>query len=210
MYDEAVVDFDAVVRLDPNRAGVHGDIGVCRMGKKQYEKAHADFGAFIRLAPGASPPHSDRAVAGLILGRADAVADALRVVEIEGWGSPASGPAAIVGWMAARRAKDDATARRILDDAAANLDRAAWPYPVIRFLRREIDEAELLKLADGTGRDVEARFGVAFAQVLDGRADRAREGFRRLAEDADIGSTEYVVSIAELDRLDHGPPPGGR
>ena len=88
-----------------------------------------------------------------------------------------------------------------LDEAAAKCDASAWPYPIIKHLRGELDEAGLLAAAVDDGQRAEARCYLGLEAVENGQSDAALEHFRRVKERCDRRFSQYAFSTAELDRL---------
>ncbi len=108
----------------------------------------------------------------------------------------------LLGQFGSRRAGKAEAARRFLDDAAAKCDMAAWPYPVIRYLRGEIDPKALLAAATDTDKMTEARCYLGLDLALRGQAAEAREHFLWVKEHGNPGFIPYAVALAELDRLE--------
>ena len=91
----------------------------------------------------------------MILRRKEA-ADGFRAVSTSRRAEAGTRPyAVILGHLAALLIGDEAEAAAFLRDSAARLDPSAWPYPAVRFLRGELDEAGLLALAVDDGKKTE-------------------------------------------------------
>ena len=76
-----------------------------------------------------------------------------------------------------------------------------WPYPIIKHLRGELDEAGLLAAAVDDGKRAEAHCFLGLEALADGREDAAIAHFRWVKERGDRRLAQYVMSVAELDRL---------
>ena len=74
------------------------------------------------------------------------------VLDIQGWRDDLSMYAVLLGHFAARRDGRQDEARNLLDEAVVKCDPSAWPYPIIRHLRGELDEAGLLAAAVDGGQ----------------------------------------------------------
>ena len=193
--------------LDANDAYTYAVRAAVRTYTKEYDKALADIDRSIRLDPKSSWPHFSRAVIAFLTGR-DPESDLRAVIDLDGWKGRWSTTAALVGHFAARRAKRDDAARRWLADATkGGADPAAWPYPALRFLRREIDEKALLAQAVDDTTRTKARCYLGLDALFSGRPDRAGEHFRWIKEHGDSGATEYLIAVAELERLEAKPRP---
>ena len=83
----------------------------------------------------------------------DGAADGAKtVLDLAGWRGNWSLYAVLLGHFAARRDGAAKQAKSYLDDAAVRCDRSAWPYPVVNYLRGEIDEPKLLAAATDNGK----------------------------------------------------------
>ena len=79
-------------------------------------------------------------------------------------------------WATSRRQRDGQgdRAKTLLDDAAARCDRSAWPYPIVKYLRGEIDEPKLLAAANDNNKMTEARCLLGLEVLEKGKKDAAR------------------------------------
>jgi len=146
----AIADYNEAIRLDPGDALAFNNRGGAWSAKKDYDKAIADFNEAIRLDPGFALAYNNRGVAFVLTGSERAVDDERKALELEGWRGEYSQDAVLWGHFGSRRAGKAEAARRFLDEAAARCDTAAWPYPVIRYLRGEIDAKAVLAAATDT------------------------------------------------------------
>jgi tetratricopeptide (TPR) repeat protein len=201
-YDKAIADYNEAIRLDPGYALAYYNRGIAWWAKKDYDKAIADYNEAIRLDPGHADAYYNRGAAFLITGSERAVDDERKFLQLEGWRGEHSQYAVLRGYFGSRRAGKAEAARRFLDDAAAKCDTAAWPYPVIRYLRGEIDQNALLAAASDTDKMTEARCYLGLDLALKGQATAAREHFLWVKEHGNPGFTEFTVALAELDRLE--------
>lgn len=216
-YDKALEDFTEALRLDPRSTVVHHNRGMVWYVKREYDKALEDFTQAMRLGPkraaargGRNNPPADYAErarpdpesVGARFDRAlTRLAEEEGAVE-SGHESEIEAPiyAAIVGHLGARRSEKNDAAQAFLDDAQANADQSTWPYPLVRFLRREIDEQTLLGQATDNDKMTEARCCLAFDQLLNGQTDEAMTNFRWVRDRGRPGF-EVDLAAAELDRL---------
>ncbi len=200
-HDKAIADSTEAIRLDPKYALAYRNRGVSWEAKKEYEKAIADLNEAIRLDTKSARPYFDGAAVSLLTGR-DGEGDARATIEWDGWRGDLASYAVLIGHSSARRVKHDDDARRLLDDAVRECDKDSWPYPVVRFLRKEIDESALLALAVDDDKRTDAHCFLGLDHLLSGRVEPAREHFRWVKDRGSPENTNYAIAVAELDRLD--------
>src|SRR5262245_14941566 len=123
------------------------------------------------------------------------------VLDLQGWKGELASLAVVLGHLAARQAEDDRAAQRFLKDSAGKLDEA-WPYPAVRFLRGELDEAALLKLATNDDKRTGARCFLGLDHALKGHTDEALAHFRWVKKHGNPSLTEYTIALAGLERLE--------
>nr|WP_303652712.1 hypothetical protein [Paludisphaera mucosa] len=209
LYDRAIADFDEVVRLNADSCTTSCRRGDAWRGAREYGLALAEYDRVIADYSVAKPPNGpwawpylSKAVVRLVQGRAEAVADARAAIEAEGWRGEHALRAALVGGFGARRAGMGDEGRRFLDEAAEHADASAWPFPIVRFLRREIDEPALLALAADRDERAEASCWLGYDHLFEGRGEEAREDFRRVVGHGSPLALETFLAEAELERLD--------
>ena len=199
----AIADYNEAIQLDPGSALAYNGRGIAWRDKKDYDKAIADYNEAIRLDPGYAFAYYNRGVAFLLTGSEKAGDDERKFLELEGWRGEHSQYAVLWGYFGSRRAGKAEAARRFLDEAAAKCDTAAWPYPVIRYLRGEIDQNALLAAATDTDKMTEARCYLGLDLALKGKGPTtAREHYRWVVEHGTPTFIEYTIAAAELDRLE--------
>ncbi len=90
----------------------------------------------------------------------------------------------------------------LLDDAAVRCDTSAWPYPIIKHLRGEIDEAKLMAATTDDDRMTEVRCFLGLKALQEGKQDAARTHFRWVTEHGNASYTQYAICLIEFDRLE--------
>src|SRR5271165_6125534 len=201
-YDKAIADCNEAIRLDPGYAVAYNSRGKTWSAKKDYDKAIADYNEAIRLYPGYVRAYCNRGVAFLLTGSAKVGEDARKVLELEGWRGEYSQYAVLWGYFGLRRAGNADSAKRLLDDAAARCDTTAWPYPVIRYLRGELDQTAMLAAASDNDKMTVARFYLGLDLALKGRYEEAREHYRWVKEHGNPSLFQFTHALAELDKLE--------
>ena len=201
-YDKAIADYNEAIRLDPKYAIAYNGRGNAWRAKQEYDKAIADYNEAIRIDPKLTYAHFDRAVLDLTTRRDGAVAGMRKVLELETGKGDRSTYAVILGHLAARIARDEDASKQFLGPLAEKLDAAAWPFPAVRFLRGDLDEAQLLALAVDRDKLTEARCFLGLHHDLQGKTDEALAHDRWVKEHGTKASTEYGIAVAELARLE--------
>jgi tetratricopeptide (TPR) repeat protein len=231
-YDRAIKDYDEVIRLDPKDADAFNDRGWAWYHKKDYDKAIKDYGQAIALDPKFTLAFHNRglawcakkdyeqaikdcdeavrfnpkdAYAVFMRGTArsareeygKAIKDCDEAIRLD---SKSPYPV-ILGHLAARQAGDEMAAKRFLKDSVGKLDET-WPYPVVQFLRGDIDEASLLKLSTVDDKRTDAHCFLGMDHAIKGRKREALAHFRWVKEHGRTDFFAYTIAVAELERLE--------
>lgn len=138
----------------------------------------------------------------LYLGRGNlAAAEAQSVLQLKKWRDKDSPYAVLIAYLGYRQASHDDDARRILDEAVTKVNSKTWPYPVIRYLRREITAEELLALTSDTSKMTEARAYIGMELSLSGQSKEALTHLRWVKENGKRTFFEYSLALAEIQRI---------
>lgn len=116
--------------------------------------------------------------------------------------------AVLLGHFAAHQAGQSDQARAFLDDAAKRGDVSSWPYPVVEYLRGELDEPKLLAAAIDNDQMTEARCFLGLDTLRQGRIETAIGHLHWVKETGNPRFNQYAMSLAELDRLDRAQAGG--
>jgi tetratricopeptide (TPR) repeat protein len=199
-YDKAIKDYDLAIQFASKDALLYYTRGILHRTTKDYDKAIKDFDQAVRLDPKDSWALFDRSVVQMLLRRPEAVAGFQAVLDLQGLRGRAP-YAVILGHLAARQKGDAAAAKRFLPDVTENLN-PAWPNPVVRFLRGDIDEPALLNLATDDDKRLQAHFCLGLDQALRGKKTEALAHFRWVKDHGNVERFEYLIAVAELERLE--------
>ncbi len=145
--------------------------------------------------------HYRRAIIQFLTRRDGAESGAKTVLDLEGWRGRLSQYAMLLGHFSARRAGRSDDANKLLEAAASQCDTAAWPYPVVKYLRGEIDESKLMAAATDNDKMTEARCFLGLDMEQKGRKEEALAHFRWVKEHDNPSSYGYTIALGELDRL---------
>ncbi len=203
--DAAIESLKTAVRLNPNDAralSMMGDI-YHRMGKYSEEIQTCEL--LSRIAPLQAGTLQTRAYAHLYLGNGEAAAsDAQAVLKMKGWRDKSSAYLALIQYFGWREAKRDDDAQKILDEAMFQLDPNTWPYPVMRYLRREITAVDLLKTSMNNDETTEIRVYFGMDLMLSGKREEALDNFKWVKEYGNRNFVEYPLAVSEMARLQSG------
>jgi tetratricopeptide (TPR) repeat protein len=201
-YERAIKDYDAALALNPkyaeayfNRANAYNDLG-------QSDRALKDYDEALRLDQNYIGAYYNRALAHMMLRHGEAAADARAYLKLKGWKEENVRDQYMVlfAYFGDRWAKRDADARAILNEAASNCDTTKWPYPIIRYLRRELTAEDLLAAATDPDKRTEARTYLGMDLIL---AGNRVDGFTHLEwvkENGNKAFAEYGFALSELHR----------
>jgi len=202
--ERALKDYDAALALNPqyteayfNRGNAYSDLG-------QYEKALKDYNEAIRIDPTHSGAIFNRSLAYMFLRRTETASDARSYVKLKGWKDDRAQYMAIFGAFGDRWAQRETEAHQLLDEAAANCNTSAWPYPVIRYLRRDLSLDDLLAAATDLDKKTEARAYLGLDLVLAGKQDEALTHLHWVKDNGKKNFSEYAFAVNELRRLEGG------
>jgi lipoprotein NlpI len=200
-YDKAIADYTEAIRLDPKDAVARNNRGGAWLAKKEYDKAIADYTEAQRLDPTYASADFNRIYLLFATRRDGVVEGTKRFLEIRGWRGYHSTHVVIMGHLAALRSGQTSQARTFLDEAAARCDTSTWPYPVVKYLRGEIDEAKLLAAATDNEKMTEARCYLGLKMIQQQQKEAALAYLHWVAEHGDPSFLENTVALAEIDRL---------
>jgi tetratricopeptide (TPR) repeat protein len=204
-YDEGIEAFRRAISLNPDAVKAHHFLAGTYLRKGMYEKAIDSYGEEIRLTPKNPNTYRERALANLYLARGGAAAaDARAFLDMAGWRDGGSQYMAVVAHLGLRQAGGGDGAQRVLDEAALNADTSAWPYPLLRYLRRELSEREALAAADNIDKLTEAHAYIGMDMSLSGKTEEAVEHFKWVKEYGNRSFVEYPLALGELKRLAGG------
>lgn len=199
-YERAIKDYDAALALNPkfaeayfNRANAYNDLG-------QSDRALKDYDEALRLDQNYIGAYYNRALARMTLRHAEAAADARAYIKLKGWKEENVRDQYMVlfAYFGDRWAKRDADARAILDEAVGKCDTSKWPYPIIRYLRRELTVDDLLAAATDTDKRTEARTYLGLDLMLAGNRVDAFTHLEWVKENGNKAFAEYGFAVSEL------------
>lgn len=205
-YERALKDYDAALGLNPkyaeayfNRGNAYNDLG-------QAEKALRDYDEAIRLDQEYVGAYYNRALAYMALRRGEAAADARAYLKLKGWKEENLRDQYMVlfAHFGDRWAKREAEAKQILDEAVSKCDPTKWPYPIIRYLRRDLTVQDLLAAATDVDKKTEARTYLGLDLLLVGNRVDGLTHLEWVKENGNRAFAEYGFAVSELHRAGAG------
>ncbi|HEX5705740.1 MAG TPA: tetratricopeptide repeat protein [Pyrinomonadaceae bacterium] len=203
-HEEAVKSYLLAIKLRPDIAALHFDLGYAYLNAGREQEAVDAFRQSTRLDPRNPFPYRSRSYVYLRLARGGfAASDAETYIKRQGWRDEHAPYMALAAHFGHRQVRQDAKASKILEEAAAKLDATAWPYPVFKYLRRELTAEKLLAEA-GNDNDklTEAHAYVGLDLSLGGQRDAALPHLRWVAENGNRNFVEYPLAVAEIERIE--------
>jgi tetratricopeptide (TPR) repeat protein len=204
-YDKAIKDFNEAIRLDPKYVDAFNNRGNAWRDKQDYDRAIQDYNDAIHLEPNYTIAIYNRGLTWSLKkdyekakNDYNQVSQQCEVAIRKGQRSPSN---VLIGHLAATQAGDEPAAERFLKDSVGKVEET-WPYPVVQFLRGDIDEAALLKLSTEDAKRTEARCVLGMHHAIKGHKDEALAHFRWVKEHGDTTYIAYTVAVTELRRLE--------
>jgi tetratricopeptide (TPR) repeat protein len=203
-YEEAVEALKEAVRSNPAHPGAYFILGDTYYRLGRYEEAAVALEKHAQVGRVDEPVYRLRGFSYLYLHRGEeAASDARACLKIVGWRSYSSQYIALLGYFGHRLARQAEEARQILQEATQLADTSAWPFPVIRYLKREIKLEQLMALAKNNDERTEAHGYAGLDLLLSGSKEEALEHFRWVEEYGNRDFVEYKLAEEELSRADN-------
>ncbi|HKY46040.1 MAG TPA: tetratricopeptide repeat protein [Pyrinomonadaceae bacterium] len=217
-YEKAVEHYLESIRVSPHRDQIEAllSLGITynRMGKHEeaigvYEKAiqyatrPKQFQIEADIDPVLLPSlYFSMAEANLNLARGNAAVEAARkYIELQTWSDSNAPYAALMSYFGHRKASREEEAQKVLAEAFTRTDAKIWPASIIKYLRGDLKEKDLLALATDNDKMTEARAYVGMNLVLAGRLAAARPHLEWVVQNGNQQFIEHTLAQAELRRL---------
>ena len=172
-FTGAISDCSKTLSLNPRYVDAYFARGNAYNALSEWGAGIADLTQTIKLDPRASDAYNHRAWPYLILNRNDlAYSDAASYLRLEGATGENVSYVVLIAYFAKKQA-GEANAAAILDEWGPRIKSAAWPYAVIRYLRHEMNEQELLGSAKDKEQTIESRAYLGMSLLLPGQREAA-------------------------------------
>lgn len=134
----------------------------------------------------------------------ETIRDAKEYCRLSEWKLSNSTYATLLGYFAAKRSGDSASAEALLESIRKNFTKSEWPQPVIKYLCGEIKSGDLLDQAKSVGEKTEANTYMGLMAQLQSDRKTAQDCFTWVKDNGDKNFTEYGIALVELKKLSGG------
>jgi tetratricopeptide (TPR) repeat protein len=201
--EKAVATFEAAIRREPGNPYTYYKLGLFYFPHGPHARAVDAFSQAIIRDPRHAEAYFHRSYAYLFMGRGEsAVGDAETYLALKGWRTTQSLYMAIAAYFGHLQIRQEAAARKTLEDAVRQADKSAWPYPVIEYLIGEISPRLLLKSASDEGEKVEARTYIGLSLSLQGDQKAALDHLKWVKNHSHKSSIPFALAVSEIERID--------
>ena len=203
LLKEAAQTFDEALKLDPRNADAHAGMSVNALLRHEDALAIDHASQALELSPNETAPRYTRAYARYYAGEAGQARDELLEI-LKSRSEAERGYATLWLHLATRRLGGDAVAA--IKPYQSTDTKPAWPQPVVQLLSGTgtLDQAVAAAKADkdeAEGRLCELYFFLGQQQLLEGRAEAARESFQKAVNTGVVEFTEHALAQRELQKL---------
>jgi len=200
--EKAVDTFEEAIRRNPDNPYAYYNLGLLYFPAGPHARAVEAFTQSIVRDPRYTGAYFHRAYAYLLLGRGEsAAADAETYLALKGWRNEHSLDLAVVAYFGHIQARQEAAARKTLEDAIRQGDPAAWPYPVIEYLLDETSPERLIGSAPDRAKQAQARAYVGLNLSLKGDQKGALGHLKWVKNHGRWGSLAFALAMSEIERI---------
>ena len=201
-HEEAIQAYRQALRFNPSWAWViHNGIARSLSLLNRTDDSIKAYSEAIRLNPKDELLLRHRQNLYLKIGRWDAAAADGRIfLQMKGLKDKTSLYVALFTYLGYRKSRQEDSARVFLEEVSKSKV-SEWPFPVVKYFRREIGEQELIAKADDDVKMAEARSYIGLDLLMSGRLAEATPHLNWVKENGRKTLVEYKLVIAELERL---------
>lgn len=198
----AIADLSKVLEDKPNYVGAYLWRADAQAAKNNWSEAIADYTKVINLKPDLWPVYFRRGLIYLRSDRGDAAYnDAQKALELYSKDKDVPPVMVLVGYLGIVKS-DKAGATAFLESWVNRGDPSDWLTQVLHYLRREINEQQLLALATDKEKLTLAHAYLGLCLSLSGNRQAALPYLRWVRENGDKTLLEYSLANSELDRIE--------
>ena len=209
-YEQALEDYTRAIELDPEFVAAYNNRGSVYITLEDYANGLPDLDRALELNPKNANSYFNRAIINTHLAKSnEVISDAHKYLDVEGCKDPRGQNVILLAFFAYRELGkfDDAT--NFLKRTAALCDAKMWPYPVIRYIQKELTEDELLALAKNEQQTADARTFIIYShyQEPDGKTPEAIKQLQEVVELNLRDSVSFVLAKKLLHTFEPIVPP---
>ncbi|HET9533236.1 MAG TPA: tetratricopeptide repeat protein [Blastocatellia bacterium] len=198
----AVATYEEAIRRNPGNPYAYFNLGLVYFPVGPHARAVDAFSQAIIRDPRYSEAYFHRAYSYLFMGRGESAAsDAETYLSLKEWRGERVLDMAIVGYFGYIQARQEASARKLLEDAVRANGSKDWPYPVIEYLLREIPDQVLLNNAPEGSPKVEAKAYIGLDLSLRGEQKAALDHLKWVKKHTYWGSLMHSLAVSEMERI---------
>lgn len=202
-HEKAIKSYLEAIKLNPKVARTFSDLGYAYLSLGRDEKAIEAFNQSTELDLRNPYLYRTRSYLYLRLARGSLAAfDARMYLRQQGWEDDHSAYMALALYFGLRQSKFATQATNVLTEASTKLAASDWPYPVIRYLQRQLTEQELLALATDNDKLTEAHAYIGLDLSLSGTSSEALPHLHWVRENGNKNFIEYPLALAEIERIE--------
>lgn len=165
-YREALDDYDAVLAKDPDDTDIRIERGRALMMLRRNAEALVELQRLLTAEPSNRAAREYLAYLFLSEGKLDRAArEAMAVLEQGGCRDEHGLRCAII----AMNALPETRRQEVSDLVVLEGNPSAWPYPIVRYFRSEIDASGLLKTTSNPAQRTEAKTWIGYSLVQAGK-----------------------------------------
>jgi tetratricopeptide (TPR) repeat protein len=199
--ERAIQDFDEAIRLNPRYVAAYYNRASAYMDSGQLEKALKDYDETLVLDPANAETKYNRSLVHLLLAHGEAANDARSYLESKGWKDARALYVVLIGYFGYRYGHQDGDAKKLLEEAKTKCDTSSWPYPIVRYLSRELSPQALLNLAVDADKKTEAQAYLGLDLALAGKREEALPHLVWVRDNGNKGFVEYALAAAAFNRM---------
>jgi tetratricopeptide (TPR) repeat protein len=201
--NDAVSSLNKAINIKPDSAALWFSLGSIQERTRRYPQAAEAYEKAVAIDPNHADACFNLAILRLQFGKgAEAVTQSRAYLKLKGWKDSSAIYMALVNYFGQRQAQEEAAAKDLLNEASQQCDPAAWPFPIVRFLKGELGTEELLKAANGRDQLTEAHAYSGLAAMLAGDKNAALDHFRWVRKEGDQSLFEHRFATARLQELE--------
>ena len=201
-YEQAILDSTEAIRLDPTDSTSYSNRGISLAHTHRYSDAIQDFDKALTLNSKRSWPLLGKAWTYIYLNDEPAAhRSALSYLKARASGEPIDLNAVLAGYVSLRKAKKRTEAIDFIDSWIKDATFSEWDMSIIKFLRGDLMEDQLMANADDIRKLTKARTYIGELHMLNGRPELAKPHFIWVRDNGVRLYFEYELAVAELKLL---------